>query len=248
VHELKISVITVCYNAESTIGRCIRSVIDQDHDNVEYIIIDGHSQDGTLSIINNYNSQINIIVSEPDRGIYDAMNKGIALATGNVVGILNADDFFADNTILSAVANAFVTSGADILYGDLDYVGPSGKIVRNWMSGDYKHGLFGKGWMPPHPTFYCKRELFKTFGNYSLEFGTAADYELMARFIHLNRPQIFYLKQKMVKMATGGASNKSYLTLIKVLYFDLKAMYKNNVDFPLIALVFKRLTKVKQFF
>jgi glycosyltransferase involved in cell wall biosynthesis len=248
VHELKISIITVCYNAESTIERCIQSVISQDYNDIEYIVIDGGSSDTTLSIINKYKEQIQVIVSEPDKGIYDAMNKGIARATGQVVGMLNADDFFIDNTVAGAIATAFADNGNDILYADLNYLKPNGNILRKWRSGRYKAGMFNKGWMPPHPTFYCKRKLYELFGNYSPDFGTAADYELMLRFIHVKKASVYYLERVVINMNTGGVSNNSYLGRIKVLFLDLKAMYKHGVKLPPIALLYKRLSKIKQFF
>ena len=244
---LKISLITVSYNAERTIERCIQSVIQQDHDNIEYIIIDGASTDSTVAIVGQYKDHISTFVSEPDNGIYDAMNKGIALAQGNIIGILNADDFFADNKVLSTIAGAFAANNPDIIYGDLDYVKTGGKVVRRWRSGQYKKGIFNLGWMPPHPTFYCKKELFNRYGNYSLHFGTAADYELMLRFIHLNHSSVYYVQKVLVNMTIGGVSNKTYNSRIKSLFFDLKAMYNNKLLFPPMTIFFKPLRKIHQF-
>jgi glycosyltransferase involved in cell wall biosynthesis len=248
VPDLKISLITVAYNAESTIKRCIESVIGQNFKNIEYIIIDGGSTDGTIPIINQYKDQIGIFLSEPDKGIYDAMNKGIKLAHGDIIGLLNADDFFADNDILSAVALAFTQQNADIIYGDLDYVNSQGKIIRKWRSKAYVHGMFNWGWMPPHPTFYCKRNLFEKFGFYSLEYGTAADYDLMLRFMHVNKISAYYLKKVMIKMNIGGASNKTYSNRVKGSYNDLKVMRNNGILVPIITLIFKPLRKVTQYF
>jgi glycosyltransferase involved in cell wall biosynthesis len=247
VHDLKISLITVSYNAASTIDRCIQSVIQQDHDNIEYIIIDGASADDTVLIANKYKGHINVLVSEPDKGIYDAMNKGIALAHGNIIGMLNADDFLADSTVLSSIANAFVNHNTDIVYGDLDYINHEDVVVRKWRSGQYKKGMFNFGWMPPHPTFYCKKELFKKYGNYSLHFGTAADYELLLRFIHLNLLSVYYVQKVLVIMTIGGVSNKTYHNRIKSLLFDLKAMYNNKLFFPPLTLIIKPLRKIHQF-
>jgi glycosyltransferase involved in cell wall biosynthesis len=244
---LKISIVTVVRNAENTIARCLNSVISQNYANLEYIVIDGASTDNTVNIINKFASRINVFISEPDKGIYDAMNKGIALATGDVVGILNADDVFADDTVLTDVACFFVTHNLSILYGNLNYVDKRGKIARNWGAGEYKYGAFNRGWMPPHPTFYCRRELFNTYGNYSLAYGTAADYELMSRYLHLNKLPAGYLNKTMVKMNTGGASNVTYLSRIKSMYNDFKAMRKNGVQTPLLAIVLKPLRKVVQY-
>jgi len=245
---LKISLITVSYNAENTISRCIESVIGQNFKNIEYIIIDGGSTDKTTQIIAQYKEYTSIFLSEPDKGIYDAMNKGINLASGDIIGMLNADDYFADSSVLSAVADAFARQNANITYGDLDYINTQGNIVRKWRSGMYTNSMFKRGWMPPHPTFYCKRSLFKQYGFYSLEYGTAADYELMLRFMYLNKIAAFYIKKVMVKMSTGGASNKTLNNRIKGLFFDLKAMRNNKIPFPAITLILKPLRKIIQYF
>jgi glycosyltransferase involved in cell wall biosynthesis len=248
VHNLKISLITVVYNAHSTIKRCIESVIAQNYTNVEYIIIDGGSTDGTLQIIEQYKPYITIFLSETDKGIYDAMNKGIKLATGDIVGTLNSDDFFADNVVLNQIAKAFEQHKTDIVYGNLDYINLKGKTIRKWNSGEYKEGLFNWGWMPPHPTFYCKRLLFENLGAYNLHYGTAADYELMSRFIHLNKISTYYLNKTIIKMSTGGVSNVTLASRYKAWVFDCKAMRKNGVLFPLLAIVLKPLRKVVQYF
>ncbi|MEB0260654.1 MULTISPECIES: glycosyltransferase family 2 protein [unclassified Mucilaginibacter] len=248
MHDFKISVITVSFNAQSTIERSIQSVISQNYDNVEYIIIDGRSSDSTVSIAEKYRDHIKVLVSEPDKGIYDAMNKGIALATGDVVGILNADDFFANEYVLTVVVDAFKNNNTAIVYGDLNYIKPDGSISRKWVSGEYKKGIFNLGWMPPHPTFYCRRELFGRFGNYSLAFGTAADYELMLRYIHRNHLSTYYVKQVLVQMSIGGVSNHSIKNRARALLFDMKAMYENKIFYPPITLIFKPLRKLKQFF
>jgi glycosyltransferase involved in cell wall biosynthesis len=248
VPDLKISLITVSFNAEDTIDRCIQSVIGQNFRNIEYIIIDGGSTDRTAGIINQYKDHISLFLSEPDQGIYDAMNKGIKLAHGDVIGMLNADDCFLDNSILTVVAEAFEQQNAEIIYGDLDYLDPRGKIIRKWRSGQYSPGMFNWGWMPPHPTFYCKRELFYTLGFYSLEYGTASDYELMLRFMHANKVSAFYIKKVLIGMKIGGISNKSYRNRVKGLFFDLKAMRTNGISFPLITLICKPLRKIIQYF
>lgn len=245
--DLKISLITVTRNAESTIERCIRSVIDQTYKNIEYIIIDGSSTDKTIQIINKYGNYVHRFLSEPDKGIYDGMNKGIELAGGNVVGMINADDYLADNGVLADVAQAFENAEIDIVYGDLDFVNAGGVAIREWRAGTYKPGAFNWGWMPPHPTFYCKRELFSKFGCYSLDHGTAADYELMLRFMHQNHIKAFYLQKVMVKMKIGGASNKNLLSRVKAFLNDFRAMQKNGITAPFITIFFKPLRKVNQY-
>jgi len=248
VQDIKISLITVVFNGARTIEKCIQSVIGQTYKNVEYIVIDGSSTDNTIQIINKFKNNIHHFLSEPDKGIYDAMNKGIKLATGDVVGILNADDFFADNSILQSVAEAFINNTAEIVYGDLDYINPDGGVIRKWRLGPYSPGIFNWGWMPAHPTFYCKKDLFYQFGFYSLEYGTAADYELMLRFMHLNHVNAVYLEKVMIKMKIGGKSNKSFNNRVKGLLFDFRAMRKNGISAPLITLFLKPLRKIPQYF
>ncbi|MFD0748890.1 glycosyltransferase family 2 protein [Mucilaginibacter calamicampi] len=248
MQNLKISLITVTRNAETTIQRCIESVLSQDYANVEYIVIDGLSTDGTVKIINQYKEQISYFVSEPDGGIYAAMNKGIKIATGDVVGILNADDCFADNKVLSEVAEAFINNEVDALYGNLDYIKPNGDVVRRWKAGSYKVNSFNWGWMPPHPTFYCKRLIYNNLGCYNEGFGTAADYELMLRFMYLKKVTVFYLNKVMVIMSVGGVSNETLSARIQAWKFDYRAMGKNGVLFPRMCVIFKPLRKLVQYF
>lgn len=245
---LKISLITVVYNARNTIEKCVESVVSQKFKNIQYIVIDGGSTDGTLAVLDRYRKNIHVLVSEPDNGIYDAMNKGIQMANGDIVGTLNADDFLADEDVLNDVAKAFALHETDILYGDLDFVDPGEKVVRKWRSGKYRRGMFNWGWMPPHPTFYCRKILFNDLGTYRLDYGSAADYELMLRFIHANRKSVSYLDRVIIKMFIGGVSNGSLGNRVQALRFDLKAMRNNGIRMPIATLIFKPLRKIKQFF
>ncbi|HTD39323.1 MAG TPA: glycosyltransferase family 2 protein [Mucilaginibacter sp.] len=238
----------MAFNAQNTIERCITSVLQQRFKNIQYIIIDGGSTDNTIRIINKYKENIDFFISEPDSGVYDAMNKGIALATGDIIGTINADDFFADDNVLYSIAKVFTEQNTDILYGDLDYIDPNDKVIRKWRSGKYRKGMFNWGWMPPHPTFYCKKRLFDNLGIYKLDYGSAGDYELMLRFIHLNSTSIYYLNKVLVKMVVGGISNKSLCNRVKAMRFDLKAMRNNNIFLPIVTLLFKPLRKIVQFF
>lgn len=243
----KVSLITVCYNAASTIERCIQSVINQQLPELEYIIIDGGSTDGTIEIINGYVNSISKIISEPDGGIYHAMNKGIALATGKIVGVLNADDCFAANDILQSVVDVFVSNNCQMLYGDIDFVNSAGKVTRRWRSGNYQQGAFNFGWMPPHPSFYMLKEIYDTYGLYSYDYGTAADYELMARLIHRHKLKLCYLPKLMVHMQSGGVSNGNLSKRTSAWGNDYKAMKVNGIAFPIFALFMKPLRKVKQY-
>lgn len=209
---MKISIITVCYNSQNTIADTIESIKQQDYKNIELIIVDGASTDNTLSIIKSYGNFITQLISEPDKGIYDAMNKGILLATGDIIGILNSDDLLSHSKVLSNIHNTFIQSGAECLYGDLTYVKSSNtkKTVRYWKAGKGSAAQFYYGWAPPHPTFYVKKEVFKTCGLYRLDIFVAADYEFMLRAIVKYKKKLVYLPEVIVLMRLGGVSNNSF--------------------------------------
>jgi glycosyltransferase involved in cell wall biosynthesis len=246
----KISIITVAYNAEKYIENTIQSVLSQTYDNVEYIVIDGQSTDKTLDICKRYKSKIDVLVSEPDAGLYDAMNKGIKAATGDVIGILNADDFYNADDVLSNVAEAFENQAIDCLYGDLVYVEAdnTAKVTRKWTSGNYQVGAFLKGWMPPHPTFYIRKKYYNTFGTYSLDLKSSADYELMLRMMHKHNLKPYYLKKVMVRMRVGGVSNASFKNRLRANSEDKLAWEMNQLKPGVFTLIRKPLSKVLQFF
>lgn len=244
---VKISLITVCRNAAGTIQRCIDSVSGQHYKHVEHIIIDGNSVDGTLELILKHKSDNYFFTSERDAGIYDAINKGIMRATGEVIGLLNADDYFADADVLGDIAGVFSSAGPDLLYADLDYVNGKGAISRRWRSGNYLPEKFNRGWMPPHPTFYARKKLFYDFGLYDAAYGSAADYELMLRFMYLKKAKVSYLNRVIVKMETGGISNKSLSNRMMAWHCDFKAMKNNHIKYPFLGIVMKPLRKIAQF-
>jgi len=248
--SLKISIITVSYNAETSIEDTIQSVLNQTYSNVEYIIIDGASTDKTIEICNSYKTKIKTIISEKDKGIYDAMNKGVAMATGDIIGVLNADDFYIDNKVLKKVADKFETEKCDGLYANLVYVNAKDTsiVTRKWVSGKYKQNSFLKGWMPPHPTFFVKKECYKKYGNYSLELKSAADYELMLRMVHKYKITLSYLNEVTVKMRVGGVSNSSLKNRINANKEDRKAWKMNNLKPNLFTLIRKPLSKIVQFY
>ena len=214
---MKISIITATYNSDKTITDTLDSVAAQSHDDIEHIIVDGQSRDDTLLILDAHRSQIARIISEPDRGIYDAMNKGIEVATGDVIGLLNSDDVFAERDSLREVATAMQDLGVDCCYGDLVYVdsGDLSRIVRYWKSRPYEAGLFRKGWVPPHPTFYVRRHVYERYGRFDLNYRLAADFELMLRFLEKHRIRSVYIPRVLVKMRLGGATNQSLANIFK---------------------------------
>ena len=206
---MKLSIVTVCLNSAATIEDTIRSVLCQGYGDIEYIIVDGISTDGTLDIISSYKNKISTIISEPDRGLYDAMNKGVLLATGDVIGCLNADDVFAGNDVLSSIIEVFETKNTDAVYGDIVYVDSddTSKVKRYWKPGEYKSGAFYKGWVPPHPAFFCRKEVYATYGHFRDDMRIAADFELMLRFIEKHKIKVSYLPETIVKMRVGGRAN-----------------------------------------
>jgi glycosyltransferase involved in cell wall biosynthesis len=246
---MKVSIITIAYNSAKTIEDTIKSVIAQDYTDIEYIVVDGASKDDTLAIINKYKSSIAKFVSEKDKGIYDAMNKGVAMATGDIIGILNSDDFYADSHVISDVVQKFQSENCDGLYADLVYVDREklDKVLRVWNAGPYFHGRFLKGWMPPHPTFFVRKKCYDQFGLYSLELKSAADYELMLRFIHKHRITLAYLPRIITKMRAGGQSNITLKNRIRANMEDRMAWKMNNLRPALFTLTRKPLSKIFQF-
>ena len=244
---MKISIITITYNSEETLEDTIKSVVSQNYKDIEYIIIDGGSTDGTMAIVNKYKEQISIIVSEPDKGIYDAMNKGVEKATGDLVGILNSDDFYVNDNVISSIAEKIGNN--DGIYADLVYVGreDTDKIIRYWKSKAYKEGSFLKGWMPPHPTFFIRKKIYDKYGTYNLSLKSAADYELMLRLIHKEKISITYLPQIITKMRVGGQSNASLSNRFKANKEDRMAWDINNIDPKFYSLYLKPIRKIGQF-
>jgi len=212
---LKISLITAVYNNASGLRSSLESSLGQTHQDVERIVIDGVSTDGTLQVLEDYTSKIDHIVSEPDNGIYDALNKGIQLATGDIIGILHSDDLFAGPDILEKIARKFESSSIDLLYGDLCYVSNQNpnEIVRYWRAGAFTQSKLPNGWMPPHPTVYVRRELFEKYGLYDTHYRIAADYDWMLRLLTKQTMDVAYFPEVLVHMRTGGTSNRSFKNL-----------------------------------
>ncbi len=246
---MKISIITVVYNGAATLRSCIDSVLSQDYNLIEYIIVDGQSKDGTVELVKSYGDRITQFISEPDKGIYDAMNKGLRLATGDVIGILNADDYYASNHVLSNIADAMQRTKADGAYGDLQYVDAldNNIVKRSWKSGAYAEGAFKNGWMPPHPTFFLKKSVYQQHGGVRLDLGSAADYELMLRMIHKEGIKLAYVPEVLVKMRVGGVSNSNLANRLAANRNDRKAWKVNGLRPHFYTLWLKPLRKVLQF-
>lgn len=246
---MKVSIITATFNSAKTIEDTIKSTLSQSYFNIEYIIIDGGSTDGTLTIINKYKDRISLIVSEKDNGMYDAFNKGIGLATGDLIGILNSDDFYASKNVLEIVVNKVKADNVDCIWGDLVYIDKydPNMVVRNWKSSSYKEGNFQKGWHPPHPAFFVKKWVYKKYGLFRTDLSTSADYELMLRFLEKNKITSSYIPQILVKMRDGGVSNKNYWNLIKANFGCYKAFRVNKLKINHFFIIRKPLSKLRQF-
>ncbi|WP_373032903.1 glycosyltransferase family 2 protein [Sulfurovum sp.] len=246
---MKISVITSVYNNKETIAEAIESVLSQTYDDIEYIVVDGASTDGTVEVIQKYGDKVTTFVSEPDKGIYDGLNKGIALATGDVVGFLHSDDLFQDENVIAKIAEAFKIYEVDSIYGDLIYVKKedTSKMVRYWKSGAFGLNKLQNGWMPPHPTFYVKRKVYKMYGGFDTSFKIAADYDSILRFLGREGITTRYIPEVLVKMRVGGASNKSIRNIMMKTKEDFRAI-RNNCMGHVGSLIYKNISKLPQFF
>jgi glycosyltransferase len=247
---MRVTIITVTLNAEKFLEDCIRSVESQTYPDIEYIVVDGKSTDSTLDIIRKHEPFIAKWVSEKDRGMYDALNTGMSLATGEIIGILNSDDVLASDDVIASIVEAFQKNKVDSLYCDLEYVDPvhTEEIYRKWEGKPFNRNLFKSGWMPAHPTFYFKRSLLEKFGNYENHFHSAADYEFMCRYLYKNRVSAFYLPKLIVKMRRGGQSNDNLMKRFRANRRDYLAMKKNGIPFPFLVSILKPLSKLHQYY
>lgn len=231
---MRISVITATYNSGRTIGDTLESVLRQTYSDVELIVVDGASRDDTMDVVRRYEPRFGGRLhwtSEPDRGIYDAMNKGIARATGDVIGILNSDDFYTSDTVLERVAEAMAGGDVDAVYGDIHYVrdGDLHKCVRYYSSRPFRRGLMRLGFMPAHPSFYCRREVYERCGTFDTTYRVAADFENLLRLIYVNRIRTRYLPVDFVTMRTGGASTSGLSSHRQIMRDHLRALRSNGV-------------------
>lgn len=245
---LKISIITATYNSSSTIADCITSVNEQTYPHIEHIIVDGLSKDNTLEIIKDIPNRVERIISERDKGIYDAMNKGIKVANGDIIGTLNSDDTLFDSVAIEKIARFFLHNPEiDCMYGNLVFVNESKQIQRRWKSRPFEPGSFARSWTPAHPTFYCKREIFEKFGLYKTDYKIAADVEFMLKVLEVEKVKSSYLNEVLVSMALGGVSTsglKSTITITK----ELKRAFKENgLKLNLLKYLFFKALKIKEY-
>ena len=243
----KVSIVTAVLNGVATIEGCIKSVAGQNYPNLEHIIVDGGSKDGTIDVIKRNNKRIAHWITEPDNGVYDAMNKGINAATGDIVGTLNSDDIFTDECALARAINAICDQHVDSCYADLVYVdrADTSRIVRIWRAGPYEKKKFRAGWMPPHPTFFVKRWVYEKYDLLKLDFPLAADYELMLRFLYKHEISTTYIPEVLVKMREGGASRPGMYT-VKSMVENYRAWKVNGLSYPPTVLL-KPFLKISQF-
>jgi glycosyltransferase len=246
----KITIVTAVFNRANTIASAIESVLAQTYSNIEYIVIDGMSQDGTDQIVNQYSDRISKTIREPDKGIYDALNKGIRMASGDVVGFLHADDLLADSQTVEHIAAAFRRTGCDAVYGGLHYVDsqdPS-RIVRNWKPVPYRINRFFWGWMPPHPTCYIRTDCYNRYGMYNQSMSISADYELLVRMMVKHRIQVSSIDKVLVKMRVGGKSNASIKNRLLANREDVQAWTANGLNPPCGLRIMKPGRKLLQYF
>ena len=246
--SLHISVVTAVLNRASTLGDALRSVHSQNWPNVEHVVIDGGSTDGTLDILDDHKSRIAKCVSEPDHGIYDALNKGIRAASGDVIGFMHADDQYATPQALTHIARAFEDRAVEAVYGDLVYVrkADTSQVVRYWRAGEYNRAQLAHGWMPPHPTFYVRRDVYARHGAFDTSYRIAADYENMLRILWRGGVKATYVPEVLVRMRVGGLSNMSLINVLHKSREDYAAMRQNGIG-GLQALLLKNVTKLPQF-
>jgi glycosyltransferase involved in cell wall biosynthesis len=245
---LKVSIITVSYNSDATIENTLKSVLSQDYDNIEYIIIDGGSNDKTLKILDKYSSKLAKVVSEPDKGIYDAMNKGIALATGDIIGILNSDDCYINNEVISEVVANFSKGNPDLIFADLLFINKNNKIRRYYSAKRFTPTKLKFGIMPPHPTLFVKKSIYKKYGNYRLDFQIAADYEIFVRLLLVHRLRYRYINKCIIKMLVGGISTSNINSKKIINQETIKALEINGIKSNSLYILTKYPKKIMEIF
>jgi glycosyltransferase len=242
---MKISIITICLNNEVDIRPTLESVVNQTYNNIEYIIVDGASRDGTLTIVNEYRDKITQIISEPDKGLYDAINKGIRAVTGDVVGLIHAGDRLYSNNIIAKIAKCFENNDIEALYGHSKMINnKTDRVMRINICPQFKKSLFKRGWLPSHQSFYAKKELFQKYGYYNLKYKIAADYELLLRFLYFNNVKVLLLDEFILKFSYGGTSTKNLKNIFNSNKECIKAWKENGRTVPFYTIPMKLLRKI----
>ena len=248
---MKLTIITATFNSAHGINKCMDSILHQDYENIEYIIIDGESKDLTLEIISEKQKTHPSIklISESDQGIYDALNKGLSAASGDIIGFVHSDDFLESNNIIGDIVSMIKSENLDGVYGDLQYVDKNNTqiVIRNWKSSEFNKSLLKKGWMPPHPTLFLKKEVYKNHGLFDLSYKISADYDFMLRVFNDSELKFGYLPKVITRMRVGGSSNRSLKNIIRKTKEDYRAIKRNNIG-NFTTLITKNTSKLKQFF
>jgi glycosyltransferase involved in cell wall biosynthesis len=245
---LKVSIITPCYNSANSIGKTIDSIRAQTYNNIEYIVVDGASLDGTYDILQNRKSEIDYLISEKDKGIYDAINKGLEISTGDIIGILNSDDKFFDNYVIEKIVDIFIKKKeVNCLYGNLIFIDKRERIKRIWKSKQYRQGLFEESWTPAHPTFYCRSIVYKELGKYKLDYKIAADVDFMFRALEIKGYISWHINDYLIKMSIGGVSNQGLKSLLIIIKEMRRSFYENKRSLNLPKYLFFKLLKFREF-
>lgn len=245
---MKVSIITPCYNSVNSVGKTIDSISSQTYNNIEYIVIDGGSSDGTYDILQNRKSEIDLLISEKDKGIYDAINKGIEISTGDIIGILNSDDKFFDDKVIEKIVDVFKNrEDINCVYGNLIFIDNEERIKRIWKSQNYRQGLFEESWTPAHPTFYCRNIVYRDLGNYKIDYNIAADVDFMFRALEIEGYKSWFINDYLIKMAIGGVSNQGLKSLWIIIKEMKRSFYENNRRLNLPKYLFFKLLKLREF-
>lgn len=245
---MKISIITATYNSAAHVANCIESVNSQTYPDIEHIIVDGASKDNTVEIIKAIPNRVAKLISEPDKGIYDALNKGIQLASGELIAFLHTDDVFATPQTIAHVVDQFTHEEVSGVYGDLVFVNEENKVVRTWNSGSFNRSMVKKGWMPPHPTLVLRKTVYEQYGLFNPSFRIAGDYDFMLRIMLAKDIQLKYLPEVITNMKMGGASTGTIKGIIRKSKEDLRAMRNNGFKLPIVVLLSKNVRKLPQLF
>ena len=245
---MKVSIITATHESSETISNCIISVNDQRYPTIEHIVIDGSSKDDTLKVIKGQPNRVFLMISEPDKMAYDALNKGLKYASGDIIGLLHSDDMYGSENTISNIVDTFERTGADVVYGDLVFVqkNNTSKVLRYWKSSPFTRGKLSRGWMPPHPTVFMRKEVFEKFGCFDLSFRIASDYDFLLRVFKDRALKFEYMPELITRMRMGGLSTGSLKNIIRKSKEDYLVLKKNNVSFPLLVVMLKIMGKVPQ--